>query len=56
MYRIKYYSDGHVEPLRSRLVFFSNHQQVGLDYNESFATVAKITMVCAFLVNITSKH
>ena len=56
VYRIKYHSDGSIERLKPRLVVFGNHQQAGLDYNETFALVAKMTTVRAFLAIAASKH
>ena len=43
VYKIKYHSDGTVERLKARLVIFGNHQVVGIDYTETFASVAMKT-------------
>ncbi|KAJ4718835.1 Retrovirus-related Pol polyprotein from transposon TNT 1-94 [Melia azedarach] len=37
VYRIKYFSSGDIERLKSRLVIFGNHQEAGIDYTETFA-------------------
>ena len=47
---------GEVERLKSRLVVLGNHQHAGIDYNETFAPVAKMTTVRTFLAIATSKN
>ncbi|XP_059277811.1 G-type lectin S-receptor-like serine/threonine-protein kinase At4g27290 [Lycium ferocissimum] len=44
LYKIKYNSDGPIERYKTRLVIFENKQEEGIDYNETFAPVAKIAM------------
>ncbi|KAL9244597.1 hypothetical protein vseg_018360 [Gypsophila vaccaria] len=49
LYKIKYKSDSTVEQLKARLVIFGNHQTEGVDYDETFAPVAKMSTVRTFL-------
>ncbi|RVW38919.1 Retrovirus-related Pol polyprotein from transposon RE2 [Vitis vinifera] len=56
VYRTKYFSNGDIERLKSRLVVLGNHQEVGIDYHETFSPVAKMTTVRAFLAIAASKN
>ncbi|RVW87772.1 Retrovirus-related Pol polyprotein from transposon RE2 [Vitis vinifera] len=56
VYRTKYFSNGDIERLKSRLVVLGNHQEVGIDYHETFSSVAKMTTVRAFLAIAASKN
>ncbi|CAH9066166.1 unnamed protein product [Cuscuta epithymum] len=49
VYKTKYNSDGSIERLKARLVILGNHQVAGLDYHETFAPVAKMVTIQAFL-------
>lgn len=55
VYKIKYNSDESIEHLKARLVVFGNHQVEGIDYTYTFAPVAKITIVRAFLAIVAAK-
>lgn len=48
VYTEKYDEQGKLEILKARLVIFFHHQVEGIDYNETFAPVAKMTTVRTF--------
>ena len=45
VYRTKYASDGSIEILKARLVAEGFSQDEGIDYNETFALVAKMNFI-----------
>ncbi|RVW83549.1 Retrovirus-related Pol polyprotein from transposon RE2 [Vitis vinifera] len=56
VYKTKYFSNGDIERLKSRLVVLGNHQEASIDYHETFSPVAKMTTVRAFLAIAASKN
>ena len=53
---MKYNSDGTIQRYKARLVVRGDHQIEGLDYNETFALIAKMTSVRCFLTVAVSKQ
>ena len=49
LYKTKYHSDGTLERHKSRLVVLGNKQKYGIDYEETFAPVAKLATVRSLL-------
>ena len=47
---VKYKSDGSIERYKAHLVVLGNNQKAKIDYNETFAPVAKMVSVRNFLV------
>jgi hypothetical protein len=45
LFSIKLYSDGSIECYKAQLVALGNKQEYGLDYDETFALVTKMTTV-----------
>lgn len=56
VYTNKYDEQGNLKRLKARLVIQGNHQVEGIDYNETFAPVAKMVTVRTFLAIAAIKN
>ena len=54
IYKIKTRSDGFIERYKTRLIPKGFTQEYGIDYEETFGSVARISSVCALLVVTTA--
>ena len=56
IYKIKTCSDGFIERYKARLVAKCFTQEYGIDYEETYTPIARISFVCAFLaIAVASK-
>ena len=56
VYAIKVGPDGEVDRLKARLAAKGNNQIYGLDYNDTFSPMAKITTMRLFFAMSTIRH
>ena len=54
IYKIKTFSNGSIERYKTRLVAKSFTQEYGIDYEETFAPVARISSVCSLLAVVVA--
>ena len=54
VYSVKVRSDGSLDRYKARLVVLGNNQEYGVNYEETFAPVAKITIVRTILALVAS--
>lgn len=54
VFRLKFNADGSLSRYKARLVVLGNNQTEGVDYNETFAPVAKMVTIRAFLQRVVS--
>lgn len=55
IFKLKYNADGTLERHKARLVVLGNHQVEGEDFDETFAPVAKMTIVRNLLAIVSAK-
>jgi hypothetical protein len=56
IYKIKHATDGSVEKYKARFVARGFSQVEGIDYEETFASVARYTSICTIIALAASMH
>ena len=56
VYSVKFRSDGSLDRYKARLVALGNRQEYGIDYEETFAPLARMTIVRTILALATSQE
>ena len=56
IYKIKTKSDGSIEWYKARLIAKGFTQEYGIDYEETFAPVVKMTSICTLIVLIVARQ
>ena len=54
IYKIKTHSDGSIERYKNRLITKGFTQEYGIDYEETFAPVTRISFVCTLLAIVAA--